>query len=148
MAETNKRELLERFLRGSHVLNLATAVNNRPSNRDVFYLTPDVFEGVIYVTTTRDSRKISELEENPYVSFTTVPTDEDNGVVSSNSAVARLSDKSIDDVLPLITAQIPDWLNVVSDEARGEMVVIEITFPTAKIFGDFGQAAIICSQVA
>jgi uncharacterized pyridoxamine 5'-phosphate oxidase family protein len=146
MAETDNHELLVKYLRGSHVLNLATAVNNRPSNRDVFYLTPNDFDGVIYITTMRDSRKIAELEENPHVAFTTVPTDEENGVVSSNSGIARLSNLSISDVLPLITDQIPDWVDVVSEAEREEMVVIEITFPTAKIFGNLGSASIICSQ--
>ena len=78
-ANLDTKALLEKYLRDSHVLNLATAVNNRPSNRDVFYLTPDELTDYIYITTTRNSNKMAEIEANPFVAFTTVPTDEDNG---------------------------------------------------------------------
>ena len=107
-ATATQSELLEKYLRDSHVLNLATCVNNRPSNRDVFYLMPDEFTNYIYITTPRNSNKMAEIEANPYVSFTTVPTDDDNGVVTSNKAQIHLTDKAIDDVLPLLDNQIPE----------------------------------------
>ena len=49
-ANLDTKALLEKYLRDSHVLNLATAVNNRPSNRDVFYLTPDELTDYIYTS--------------------------------------------------------------------------------------------------
>ena len=64
-ATATQSELLEKYLRDSHVLNLATCVNNRPSNRDVFYLMPDEFTNYIYITTPRNSNKMAEIEANP-----------------------------------------------------------------------------------
>ncbi|MEY4664146.1 hypothetical protein [Weissella cibaria] len=61
-ATATQSELLEKYLRDSHVLNLATCVNNRPSNRDVFYLMPDEFTNYIYITTPRNSNKWLKLK--------------------------------------------------------------------------------------
>ena len=59
-ANLDTKALLEKYLRDSHVLNLATAVNNRPSNRDVFYLTPDELT---------DYRRVSILTRFPPFGF-------------------------------------------------------------------------------
>ena len=136
-ATATQSELLEKYLRDSHVLNLATCVNNRPSNRDVFYLTPDEFTNYIYITTPRNSNKMAEIEANPHVSFTTVPTDDDNGVVTSNKAQIHLTDKAIDDVLPLLDNQIPEWTEVVGG-AKETFVVLKLEFESVKFFGNQG----------
>ena len=136
-ATATQSELLEKYLRDSHVLNLATCVNNRPSNRDVFYLMPDEFTNYIYITTPRNSNKMAEIEANPHVSFTTVPTDDDNGVVTSNKAQIHLTDKAIDDVLPLLDNQIPEWTEVVGG-AKETFVILKLEFESEKFFGNQG----------
>ncbi|WP_447408229.1 pyridoxamine 5'-phosphate oxidase family protein [Weissella confusa] len=144
-ANLDTKALLEKYLRDSHVLNLATAVNNRPSNRDVFHLTPDELTDYIYITTTRNSNKMAEIEANPFVAFTTVPTDEDNGVVTSNKAEIHLTDKSIDDVAELIENQIPNWMDV-AGEAKDSFVVLKLSFSSVKIFGDQGISSLLLNE--
>ncbi|MDR3190924.1 MAG: pyridoxamine 5'-phosphate oxidase family protein [Lactobacillaceae bacterium] len=139
--ETEAKVLLEKYLRDSHVFNLATAVNGQPSNRDMFYIVPENFTDTIYATTPHDAPKLGEILLNPNVSITTVPTDEDHGVVTSNTAQAKISELKIDDVLDLLADQIPQWSATVGD-GKDEFVVIEIKMPTVKIFGTQGISSI------
>ena len=80
---------------------------------------------------------MAEIEANPHVSFTTVPTDDDNGVVTSNKAQIHLTDKAIDDVLPLLDNQIPEWTEVVGG-AKETFVVLKLEFESVKFFGNQG----------
>ncbi|MCM0582289.1 pyridoxamine 5'-phosphate oxidase family protein [Weissella diestrammenae] len=135
--DNNNHAMMLKYLRESHVLNLATAVDNIPSNRDVFFFLPDDFSNVLYITSPASSKKVMDIQKNPNVSFMTVPTDHDNGVVTSNAATAKLSEKSMAEICPLIAKQIPEWEDTVG-EAVADFIVIEIEFETAKIFGDQG----------
>jgi len=141
----SERELLIKYLSESHALNLATAIDNIPSNRDVFYFLPEEFNNMLYITTPNESRKVIEIKANPNVSFVTVPTDADNGVVTSNSATAKVSELGILDVCPLIAKQIPDWEATVG-EAVDDFIVIEVSFDTAKIFGDQGIFELVLTE--
>ena len=137
LENTEERQLMERYLRNSHVFNLATAVDNQPSNRFMFYFTPVEFNDTIYAVSPFDSRKLFEIEQNAQVSFATMPTRVDQGVVTSNTATAPVSDRSIRDILPLIQAQIPNW-EAIAGDVKDNFVVIEIKFQSAKIFGHQG----------
>lgn len=88
---------------------------------------PDEFTNYIYITTPRNSNKMAEIEANPHVPFTTVPTDDDNRVVTSNKAQIHLTDKAIDDVLPLLNNQIPELTEVVCG-AKKTFVVWKLEF--------------------
>lgn len=138
---TEERQLMERYLRDSHVFNLATAVNNQPSNRFMFYFTPAEFSDMIYAVTPRDSPKLVELKQNAQVSFATLPTHIDQGVVTSNTALATVSNQTILDILPLIQAQIPNW-EVIAGDVKDNFIVLEIQFQSAKIFGHQGIASV------
>ncbi|MDR3242001.1 MAG: pyridoxamine 5'-phosphate oxidase family protein [Lactobacillaceae bacterium] len=134
-------QLLEKYLRGSHILSLATSFQNRPSNRDMYYIVPRKFTDTIYVTTPANAQKLLEIEANPYVAFATEPTLEDQGVVTSNTATVELTDMKINDVMHLIEAQIPEWEERVG-RGRDNFAILAITFPTVKIFGNQGIEAI------
>ena len=98
---------------------------------------PDEFTNYIYITTPRNSNKMAEIEANPHVPFTTEPTDDDNRVVTSNKAQIHLTDKAIDDVLPLLNNQIPEWTEVVCG-AKKTFVVWKLEFEWIKFFGNQG----------
>ncbi|MCM0582348.1 pyridoxamine 5'-phosphate oxidase family protein [Weissella diestrammenae] len=136
------KKLCEKYLRGSHILNLATSSQNRPSNRDMFYIVPTDFTQTIYVMTPTNAQKLIEIEDNPYVAFSTEPTKEDQGVVTSNTAMIARSNLSFNDVAHLVAKQVPEWENQVG-KGRDNFVVLAITFPTAKIFGKQGIESIV-----
>ncbi|MDU4412053.1 MAG: pyridoxamine 5'-phosphate oxidase family protein, partial [Streptococcus sp.] len=66
-----KTEFL-RIMAEQKEIALATSVNNIPNVRIVnFYFDPS--ENILYFSSFKDNDKVKEIEENPSITFTTIP---------------------------------------------------------------------------
>jgi general stress protein 26 len=128
--------LLESVLRrGVGVLNLATIAvdNTHPVNRFVYYVVPETFDGFVYVATMRNSNKVSEIQFNNRVSFTTTPSDQDDSWVGSHTAHAELTNIDINEIAPLFDQQIPGWIETVGTLDADNWAVIKLHIDRAQI---------------
>uniref|UniRef100_UPI00403FB309 pyridoxamine 5'-phosphate oxidase family protein n=1 Tax=Candidatus Enterococcus willemsii TaxID=1857215 RepID=UPI00403FB309 len=114
------------------VMVLATAVNNIPSSRIVSYVFSPKKENIIYVITQPKTSKVKEIMQNNKVSIVTISGD--NGeTISSNNAIARISDISPKELYPLFETN-PQFVKRHPDVSTE--IVIEIELFSAIVDSD------------
>ncbi|MEB5970141.1 pyridoxamine 5'-phosphate oxidase family protein [Enterococcus gallinarum] len=114
------------------VMALATAVNNIPSSRIVSYVFSPKKENIIYVITQPKTSKVKEIMQNNKVSIVTISGD--NGeTISSNNAIARISDISPKELYPLFETN-PQFVKRHPDVSTE--IVIEIELFSAIVDSD------------
>lgn len=108
----------------------SVAADGIPSSRLMRFVTTDR-PGVWYVTSAPETPKIPELEQGT-VALLTVPT-EDGATISSNRVRIRRSGKTFMDVAGLYRAQVPGYLDGMTEEEQLLEVVYELTLQSAKV---------------
>ena len=111
---------------------LATSVNNIPDVRIVnFYFDP--CDNILYFSTFKDNNKVKEIEENPSISFTTIPHTGNQHVKAKG--LAKRSLKTIFDVAAHFIAKVPDYKKTI-DYAGESLILFEVKFDTAIVTKD------------
>lgn len=107
----------------------SVAADGIPSSRLMRFVTTDR-PGVWYVTSAPETPKIPELEQGT-VALLTVPT-EDGATISINRVRIRRSGKAFMDVAGLYQAQVPGYLDGMTEEEQHLEVVYELTLQSAR----------------
>lgn len=130
-----------RILENSNRLALATAVDQVPNVRIVNFAYDEARPGVLYFTSDRENRKVSELAHNNRIALTTVPP-EGSAHVRSRQAAVWKSKLSIDEIKELFIAQVPGYGEAL--EAIGESLdVFEIHMEEAVVVTGFEEPGIL-----
>lgn len=120
---------------------LATANDNNPNVRIVnFYYDPNN-TGVLYFSTFKGNRKIKEFTENNKVSFTTIPSTQNQHVRVQNGHVEK-SKQTIFDLKDGFIAKSPDFENTLQ-QVGVHLDLYEIHFNEANIILNFNENEII-----
>lgn len=126
----------KRILKQGGILALATSVNGKPNVRIVNYGCHADDPSVLYFSTSAESGKIAEINENDSAAFTTIPASpDDTPHVRAHSAVVCQSDLSLDDVKGLFLEQSPG-LAEMYDMIGGMLTVYEIRVKEADVTVD------------
>ena len=102
----------------------------RPSGRMMRFVT-SARPGVWYVTTAPEGPKVREFDQGR-VAVVTVPT-QSGAMISSNRVVIRRADLRLADVADLYRAQVPGYLDGMTEGERARELVYELTFQSAKV---------------
>lgn len=102
----------------------------RPSSRFMRFVTTDR-PGVWYVTSAPDAPKVHEFDHSP-IAVITVPTD-NGATISSNRVVMRRADRSFPEIADLYRAQVPRYLEGMTQEDQACELVYELTLESAKV---------------
>ena len=122
-----------RLMAAHQDLALATSVDNTPHVRIVNFVYAEE-KKLVYFATFPDNAKVSEIDANPTVSFTTIPHDGGTAHVRAVGTAAK-SNHSIHDFADTFAAKIPGYDETIA--AVGDaLIVYEITFPTATVTVD------------
>ena len=111
---------------------LATSVNNVPNVRIVnFYFDPS--ENILYFSSFKDNDKVKEIEENPSITFTTIPHTGNQHVKAKG--LAKRSSKTVVDMAEHFIAKVPDYKKTI-DYAGESLILFEVRFDTAIVTKD------------
>mgnify|MGYP001135907640 FL=1 len=111
---------------------LATSVNNVPNVRIVnFYFDP--CENILYFSSFKDNDKVKEIEENPSITFTTIPHTGNQHVKAKG--LAKRSSKTVVDMAEHFIAKVPDYKKTI-DYAGESLILFEVRFDTAIVTKD------------
>ena len=111
---------------------LATSVNNVPNVRIVnFYFDP--CENILYFSSFKDNDKVKEIEENPSITFTTIPHTGNQHVKAKG--LAKRSSKTVVDMAEHFIAKVPDYKKTI-DYAGELLILFEVRFDTAIVTKD------------
>ena len=111
---------------------LATSVNNVPNVRIVnFYFYP--CENILYFSSFKDNDKVKEIEENPSITFTTIPHTGNQHVKAKG--LAKRSSKTVVDMAEHFIAKVPDYKKTI-DYAGESLILFEVRFDTAIVTKD------------
>lgn len=111
------------------LLALATSVDGQPSIRVVGFGQDAKQPNRFYIVSKPTATKIEELKQNEQVAFTTLPG-AGGKRMSSNQAVAKISDKQWSDIEPLF-ADNPGWH--AGHPAPETETIIELTFESVLL---------------
>lgn len=126
-----KTEFL-RIMAEQKEIALATSVNNIPNVRIVnFYFDPS--ENILYFSSFKDNDKVKEIEENPSITFTTIPHTGNQHVKAKG--LAKRSSKTIFDMAEHFIAKVPDYKKTI-DYAGESLILFEVRFDTAIVTKD------------
>ena len=126
-----KTEFL-RIMAEQKEIALATSVNNIPNVRIVnFYFDPS--ENILYFSSFKDNDKVKEIEENPSITFTTIPHTGNQHVKAKG--LAKRSLKTIFDLEAQFIAKVPDYKKTI-DFAGESLILFEVKFDTAIVTKD------------
>lgn len=115
-----------RLMAAHQDLALATSVDNTPHVRIVNFVYAEE-KKLVYFATFPDNAKVSEIDANHTVSFTTIPHDGGTAHVRAVGTAAK-SKRSIFDLADTFTAKIPGYDETIA--AVGDaLIVYEITLP-------------------
>jgi hypothetical protein len=112
------------------VLLSTTDENGRPSSRYMRFVRSER-PGVWYVTSAPEAPKIPEFDLGR-ASLVTIP-DELGATISSNRVRLRRAGKSFLDVAELYRAQVPRYLDGMTDEDQAAEVVYELVIESARV---------------
>ncbi len=104
--------------------------HGQPSIRIMHFVKSDR-PAVWYMTTAPNTPKVPELDAGK-VALTTVPT-QDGATISSNDVRIRRAGKNFMDVADLYRAQVPGYLDGMTDEDQRLELVYELTLRSAKV---------------
>jgi len=117
---------------------LATSVNNMPSVRIVSICYDSNRSGVLYFQTNNiKSKKVSDIQQNSNVSFTTSPIGKTIANVRSNNATVRRSVYTFDELKDLFIAKAPEY-EAAYNKYGHTMTVFEIHIKEAIVVIDYG----------
>ena len=126
-----KTEFL-RIMAEQKEIALATSVNNIPNVRIVnFYFDPS--ENILYFSSFKDNDKVKEIEENPSITFTTIPHTGNQHVKAKG--LAKRSSKTVVDMAEHFIAKVPDYKKTI-DYAGELLILFEVRFDTAIVTKD------------
>ena len=126
-----KTEFL-RIMAEQKEIALATSVNNIPNVRIVnFYFDPS--ENILYFSSFKDNDKVKEIEENPSITFTTIPHTGNQHVKAKG--LAKRSSKTVVDMAEHFIAKVPDYKKTI-DYAGESLILFEVRFDTAIVIKD------------
>lgn len=126
-----KTEFL-RIMAEQKEIALATSVNNIPNVRIVnFYFDPS--ENILYFSSFKDNDKVKEIEENPSITFTTIPHTGNQHVKAKG--LAKRSSKTVVDMAEHFIAKVPDYKKTI-DYAGESLILFEVRFDTAIVTKD------------
>ena len=129
---TIKNDFL-RIMNNQIEMELATSVNNYPNVRIINFIF-DASTNIIFFTSFEENKKIKEFEENPNVSFTTIPKIGFEHVKSTG--IVKKSNKTIFDISEEFINKIPEYKELV-EEVGNHLILFEIMIDTAIITLDF-----------
>lgn len=134
----------DRIMTEQEIIALATSTDNKPNVRVVnFYYDPKQ-QGIIFFSTFKDNKKVSEFAENSKVAFTTVPK-EGNEHVRVFGGEVRRSSLTVYDLKEAFAEKIPDYAGTV--EQAGEMLdLYEIHFDRADVVIDMENSGSVTFQ--
>ncbi|MEG1353284.1 MAG: pyridoxamine 5'-phosphate oxidase family protein [Oscillospiraceae bacterium] len=128
------RKEFERMMQSQAAIALATSVNGLPNVRIVnFYYDSD--KKALYFSSFADNQKIAELEQNPQVAFTTIPTTGEEHI-RVKSGVACKSTMPLAELKDKFLAKLPEYIMSIPD-VLPDLVLFEITFDHADVVLDF-----------
>ena len=126
-----KTEFL-RIMAEQKEIALATSVNNIPNVRIVnFYFDPS--ENILYFSSFKDNDKVKEIEENPSITFTTIPHTGNQHVKAKG--LAKRSSKTVVDMAEHFIAKVPDYKKTI-DYAGESLILFEVRFDIAIVTKD------------
>lgn len=126
-----KTEFL-RIMAEQKEIALATSVNNIPNVRIVnFYFDPS--ENILYFSSFKDNDKVKEIEENPSITFTTIPHTGNQHVKAKG--LAKRSSKTVVDMAEHFITKVPDYKKTI-DYAGESLILFEVRFDTAIVTKD------------
>ena len=113
-------------------LMVLSSVNaqGQPSSRVMRFVKSDR-PGVWYSTTAPDAPKVLEFDEGK-VALITVPT-EGGATISSNNVRIRRAGKTLMDIADLYRAQVPRYLDGMTEEDQRYELVYELTLQSAQV---------------
>lgn len=123
-----------RMMETQSEIALATSVDGLPNVRIVnFYY--DTEQKTLYFSTFADNQKVTELEQNPHIAFTTIP---DNGEehIRVKNGTARKSTVSIEEIKHKFLAKLPEYIMSIPD-VLPDLVLFGVTFEKADVVLDF-----------
>ncbi len=127
------RKEFERMMEIQTQIALATCVNGLPNVRIVnFYYDAD--KKTLYFSSFADNQKVAELEQNPYVSFTTIP---ENGEehVRVKSGIAGKCAITVEEIKGKFLTKLPEYIMSIPDVLPA-LILFEITFDNADVVLD------------
>jgi hypothetical protein len=104
--------------------------HGQPSSRVMRFVTTDR-PGVWYVTTAPDTPKVRELDAGK-VALITVPT-EDGATISSSHVRVRRAGRTFTDVADLYRAQVPGYLDGMTEEDQRLELVYQLALQAAEV---------------
>lgn len=117
---------------------LATSIGNIPSVRIVSICYDERRPGVIYFQTNNlKSKKVSDIEINNNIAFTTVPIGKSIANVRSNNATVQRSKYTFDALKHLFIAKVPEYEEIYNRYAHN-LTVFEIHVKEAIVVVDYG----------
>ena len=124
----------ERMMQTETQLALATVADGGPDVRIVnFYYEPQ--NKTLYFATFADNDKVAELQQNPHVAFTTLPTG-GQGHVRVKNALAQKSTVPVENHKERFLAKLPGHI-IGIPELLPALTVYEVTFDCADVVLDF-----------
>ncbi|ASA23050.1 pyridoxamine 5'-phosphate oxidase family protein [Paenibacillus donghaensis] len=129
------------ILEHTNRLALATAIDQVPNVRIVNFVYDASRPGILYFTSDRDNRKVTEFTLNNQVAFTVIP---EQGIahIRSSQAVVRKSDLTLGEIKELFIAKVPGYDETL--KAIGEMLeVFEIQMKEATVVTGFDEPAVV-----
>lgn len=121
----------ERILKEQPYLALATVMEGRPNVRVVNYY-PDLFQkNVLYIRTNKHKSKVTELQENPNVSFTTLIKDRYEYIRVHNARVVRCEDYQEEGIKAAFLAKDPKFIDKMGKKESPYLYAI--IFETASV---------------
>lgn len=124
----------ERMMQTETQLALATVAGGGPNVRIVnFYYEPQ--NETLYFATFADNDKVAELQQNPHVAFTTIPSS-GQGHVRVTQGLAKKSAVPAEEHKEKFLAKLPGHI-IGIPALLPELVVYEVTFGRADVVLDF-----------
>ena len=130
-----------RLMAAHQDLALATSVDNTPHVRIVNFVYAEE-KKLVYFATFPDNAKVSEIDANHTVSFTTIPHDGGTAHIRAVGTAAK-SKRSIFDLSDTFTAKIPGYDETIAAVGR-ELLLYEIAFDTAAVTVDMEHSGTVC----
>ncbi len=128
------RKEFERMMETQTKIALATSVEGLPNVRIVnFYYDSD--KKMLYFSSFADNQKVGELEQNPYVSFTTIPSNGEEHVRVKNGIV-RKSRVIVEEIKNKFLAKLPEYIMGIPSVLPA-LVIFEVSFGNADVVLDF-----------
>lgn len=124
----------ERMMEIQSEIALATSVDGIPNVRIVnFYYEPE--KKTLYFSSFADNQKVSEMEQNPHVAFTTITSNGEEHVRVKNGIVHK-SSVSVVEIKDKFLSKMPEYIMSIPDVLPA-LILFEITFCNADVVLDF-----------